>query len=225
MTAASAIKQDARHFRRPPDRGAGPERRHPPRQRRWRRARSSPPASICGWAGAPGGCAPAFCPARAASARRSPATPCTRSTSARARCWRPIASMSPADGKPGAAARHRRQRQSEKLDRPHRRLHPRHRRPRPRLRHHRGRLSRPALCGNLAAHLSRFWRAAARACRRSASAAAMRGWTTRPTPNCTRAKGWFDRQSRPFPAAWRWRSIFPASAAAWSAIAPSATPA
>ena len=48
--------------------------------------------------------------------------------------------------KPGAAGRHRGRRQSEKLDRPARRVHPRHRRPHARLRPHRRRLSRPALC-------------------------------------------------------------------------------
>ena len=59
-----------------------------------------------------------------------------------------------AAGKPGAARRHFRRRQSEKLDRPARRVHPRHRRRNPRLRPHRGRLSRAALCRDQPAHLS-----------------------------------------------------------------------
>ena len=51
-----------------------------------------------------------------------------------------------AAGKPGAAGRHFGRRQSEKLDRPARCVHPRHRRRNARLRPARGRLSRPALC-------------------------------------------------------------------------------
>ena len=49
-------------------------------------------------------------------------------------------------GKPRAAAGDRRRRQSEKLDRAARRVHPRDRRRHPALRHDRRRLSRPALC-------------------------------------------------------------------------------
>ena len=51
-----------------------------------------------------------------------------------------------AAGKPRAAGRRRRRRQSEKLDRPARRVHPRDRRPRPAASTASGRLSRPALC-------------------------------------------------------------------------------
>ena len=59
-----------------------------------------------------------------------------------------------AAGKPRAARGHRGRRQSEKLDRPARRVHPRHRRLDARLRPHRGRLSRSALCRDQPAHLS-----------------------------------------------------------------------
>ena len=81
--------------------------------------------------------------------------------------------------KPGAAGRHCRRRQSEKLDRTARRLHPRHRRRDARLRPHRGRLSRPALCRDQPAHVSRCWCARVRGCRRSVSAAATRCSTPR----------------------------------------------
>ncbi len=59
-----------------------------------------------------------------------------------------------AAGKPRAARRHRGRRQSEKLDRPARRVHARDRRRDARLRPHRGRLSRPALCRDQPAHFS-----------------------------------------------------------------------
>ena len=64
--------------------------------------------------------------------------------------------------------------QSEKLDRPARHLHPRHDRPRPGVRQDPGRLCRPALSRGQPAHLPDRRRAPARACRRSASAPAMR---------------------------------------------------
>ncbi len=50
--------------------------------------------------------------------------------------------------------RHRGRGQSEKLDRPARRVHARHHRSRARLRPHRARLSRPALCGDFAEDVS-----------------------------------------------------------------------
>ena len=72
-----------------------------------------------------------------------------------------------ADGKPGAAGRHRGRRQSEKLDRPPRRVHPRDRRPDPRLRPHRGRAITARSMPRSARAPSRCWCARARACRRS----------------------------------------------------------
>jgi hypothetical protein len=68
--------------------------------------------------------------------------------------------------------RHFRHRQSEELHRPARRLHPRHPRPRPGLRHHPRRLRGAALSRESRRRPSRSSCARARACRRSASAAA-----------------------------------------------------
>ncbi len=98
---------------------------------------------------------------------------------------------------PRAARRHRGRRQSEKLDRPARRLHPRDRRRDARLRPHRGRLSRPALRRDQPAHVSGAGarglaaladplpprRRAARRARRCARCTRASAWstTTRPT--------------------------------------------
>ena len=83
-----------------------------------------------------------------------------------------------------------RRRQSEKLDRAARRLHPRDHRRRPALRPARGRLSRPALCRDLPAHFSGAGARRLAARRRSVSAAAMRCSAPRRCANCTRASGW-----------------------------------
>ena len=131
-----------------------------------------------------------------------------------------------AAGKPRAAGRPRGVGQSEKLDRPARRVHARHHRPRARLRPHRARLSRSALCGDFAEDVS------GAGARRHAAVAAS------PAPRpcgaqrrracraaCARAAGQFrgcgfrgrhfgERRSR-------WRQ----GRTRWSAIAPSATPA
>ncbi len=80
---------------------------------------------------------------------------CTRSTCPTARCWRPAASTS---CRCWRASRCRREivggRQSEKLDRAARRVHPRHRRRHAPLRHDRGGLSRSALCRDQPADVS-----------------------------------------------------------------------
>ena len=136
--------------------------------------------------------------------------------------------------KPRAAARYRGRGQSEKLDRPARRVHARHHRPRARLRPHRARLSRPALCGDFAEDVS-----GAGARRHAAVAAppaprpcgAHRAGARRAA--CARAAGQFrgrgfrgrhfgERRSpwSPAPLAGEGRE-----GAAWSATAPSATPA
>ena len=59
-----------------------------------------------------------------------------------------------AAGKPGVARRDFSRRQSEKLDRPARRIYPRDRRRDARLRPYRARLPRPALCRDQPAHVS-----------------------------------------------------------------------
>ena len=100
-----------------------------------------------------------------------------------------------ADRKPRAAGRHRGRRQSEKLDRPARRVHARDHRPRARLRPHRGGLSRAALCGDLAEDVSR---AGARGLAAFAASAAPRPRDARRRRSrgaaCARAAGRFRRR-------------------------------
>ena len=87
--------------------------------------------------------------------------------------------------KPGAAGRHRGRRQSEKLDRPHRRVHPRDRRPAPAA----STASTPAITARSTPRSARrpfrCWCARARGCRRSVSAAATRCSTPRRCARCT----------------------------------------
>ena len=132
-----------------------------------------------------------------------------------------------AAGKPRAAGRHRRRRQSEKLDRPARRVHPRDRRPRARLRPHRGRLSRPALCGDSPEDIS-----GAGARRLAALADPLpprpRGARCRPrSRRCTRASGWSIHDDADFDdgISVERRSRRRRRRTRSSAIAPSATPA
>ena len=129
--------------------------------------------------------------------------------------------------KPRAAGRHRGRGQSEKLDRPARRVHPRDHRPRARLRPHRGRLSRAALCGDFAEDVSgagaRGLAAVAaapaprpRGARRATSSRALhaRERLVDSERRGFRGRHFGERRSRGVRARTR-----------WSAIAPSATPA
>ena len=117
--------------------------------------RSSRRASTCGSARSPIACAPASCPARARPSRSGSTSLKLHEIDLRRRrgAGNRLRLHRAAAGEPGAAGRCRRRRQSEKLDRPPRRLHPRHRRRRARLRPDRGRLSRPALRRDQPAHL------------------------------------------------------------------------
>ena len=92
--------------------------------------------------------------------------------------------------KPRAARGHRGRRQSEKLDRPARRVHARHHRPRARLRPHRGGLSRAALCGDFAEDVSGAGARGLAALAASAAARACGAWRPTSSPRCMRASGW-----------------------------------
>ena len=96
-----------------------------------------------------------------------------------------------AAGKPGAARRDFRRRQSEKLDRPARRVHPRDRRRDCAA----STVSSPAITGRSTPRSARApfrcWCARARGCRRSVSAAAMRCSAPRRCATCMRASGWW----------------------------------
>ncbi len=89
-----------------------------------------------------------------------------------------------ADGKPVVAEGHFRNRQSEKLDRPHRRVHARHRRSVAGLRSGGGGLSGSALCGRFRRAPFRCWCGRARGCRRSGSVVAIHCWMRRNFARC-----------------------------------------
>ena len=106
----------------------------------------------------PGGCGRASCPGRDRSvARRHRGAAGARDRPRGGRCVLEPGTVTIAelDEQPGAAARHFGRRQSEELDRAHRRLHPRHHRPGATLRPDRGGLRRTALCRDLARAPSR----------------------------------------------------------------------
>ena len=92
--------------------------------------------------------------------------------------------------------------QSEELDRPARHLHPRHDRSRPGVRQDPGRLCRAALSRSQPAHLPDRRARAARACRRSASAPAMRcSARSRTAWRCIEPRCWSRPRRRTSPAA------------------------
>ena len=112
-----------------------------------------------------------------------------------------------------------RRRQSQKLDRPHRRLHPADHRLRAGLRPHRAGLSRPALSPRFPRAPSRCWCARARASTSCACAAARRNSPTPSSAPACRDARW--STARPISTtAWRYRSICkgePAQRIGWRA--------
>ena len=193
-----------------------------------RPTRSSRRASTCGSARSPIACARASCPGRSTTvAERIDELQAARDRADRRRgAGDRLRLHRAAARKPRAAGRHRRRRQSEKLDRPARRVHPRDRRRDARLRPHRGRLSRPALCRDQPEDLS-----GAGARRLAAVADPLpprpRACSTPPRcARCTRASGWSTTPTPMSATASRSASISPGSGpTASSATAPSATPA
>jgi len=149
-----------------------------------------PAASTCGWAMSPTGCVRASCPARTRPSRSaSTISSCTNSRSVMARAGDRLRLHRAAARKPRAAARSRRCRQSEKLDRPARRVHPRDRGSRALVRSGGGGYHGP-LYAEISPKTFPVLVREARGSRSFACAAATQRSPARRLRPCTRASGW-----------------------------------